>query len=630
MKKILTNNILRILALFIVFVLYGLAVPSRISDAEKKQFIKEFKFKSIPLYQPEEIANKVRAVHSQYEKISAWISAVGAAVTVADTDNDRKYNDLIHVDPRYDKVIVSPAPQTGSRYLPYTIEPQILPYDKETTAPMGVLTNDFNGDGLSDILVYYWGRTPIIFLKNKAGYTELELSKNVERWFTNAATLADFDGDGNTDILITNYFPDGSRVLDKKAMDSGQTMQHSMSRAFNGGTNHFFLFKDIVNNQPVFVEDKNWEKGIRNPKDWTLAVGSVDFNGDLLPEVYLANDFGPDKLLLNQSSPGQLKFKELHGERGLTTIASSVLGKDSFKGMGVGLGDMNNDGLMDIYVSNIADEYALHESHFAFINTGETEKYSQGIAPFIDEGEQLGVSRSSWGWDSKLGDFNNDGTLEAIQATGFLKGKIDRWPELQELALGNDELLALPGMWPKFQPGDDLSGHDHNPFFVKSNSGKFYDLASEIGIGKGQVTRGIATGDMDYDGDLDFAVANQWERSYYYQNNYSGDKKSLGLQIFFPIDTLLEDVLINPKNTPKTRPAIGTIVKLYHGEQLAQINFVDGGNGHSGVNSKDVFFGLDKQTDDVKIEIHYLNKLGEPLQKQLSLTSGWHTIVLPF
>ncbi len=79
-----------------------------------------------------------------------------------------------------------------------------------------------------------------------------------------------------------------------------------------------------------------------------------------------------------------------------------------------------------------------------FLSTGDPELMKRGIAPYVDQSEPLGLSRSGWGWDAKLADFDNDGVLEALQAVGFVKGQADRWPELQELAMGNDEFLAGP------------------------------------------------------------------------------------------------------------------------------------------------------------------------------------------
>jgi len=618
---------MKIPALIIVYGCYLLAQPEKLNNAEKDKITSEFSFARFTLPVPTGEVKEIRDVHPQYKDIPAWISSVGAAVTMTDLNGDGYNNDIIWVDPRYDKVLISSIEGIRKKALPIVLAIKKLPYDRKTMAPMGTLTFDFNEDGLNDILVYYWGRTPVIFLKGKNGYTETELTNSGQRWFTNAATLADFDGDGHVDILIANYFPDGARVLDQHAQDNQQTMQHSMSRANNGGDNHFFLYAGKKQGSPVYKEDLNWSQNIKNAQDWTLGVAAADFTGDLLPEIYFANDFGPDKFLLNQSSPGKLKFKMLYGEKKLTTTSSSVVGKDSYKGMGAGIGDMNNDGLLDLYVSNIADEYALEESHFAFINTGKYDQFEKGVAPFVNKSEELGLSRSSWGWESKLADFNNDGVLEAIQATGFMKGNVDRWPELQELALGNDNLLRNPASWPNFKLGDNLSGNTHNYFFVKSKSGRFFDIAEDIGIADNQISRGIAIGDVDNDGDLDFVVANQWEDSYFYENKHKRKNDFLLLKIFHPAGH--SELKVDPAEKMHLQPAIGAIVNLYEGKKLLQKSFVDGGNGHSGVNSKDVFFGFKDSAKELYTEILYLDKKGKKRSVKIQLNSGVHTIILP-
>src|SRR5207237_10720415 len=121
------------------------------------------------------------------------------------------------------------------------------------TAPMGCLPGDFNEDGLKDILVYYWGRTPIVFLRQQGtgsqtpsltgnSYVRRELIPAGERWYTNAATLADLDGDGHVDLIIGHYFQDNARILDANAPGREQ-MQDSMSRAYNGGRHPLLLLK---------------------------------------------------------------------------------------------------------------------------------------------------------------------------------------------------------------------------------------------------------------------------------------------------------------------------------------------------------------------------------------------------
>src|SRR5919204_3607460 len=269
-------------------------------------------------------------------------------------------------------------------------------------------------------------------------------------------------------------------------------------------------------------------------RSWTLAVGAADLDDDLLPEIYFANDFGPDRLLHNLSTPGHLRFRLLEGEQGWRTPHSKVLGRDSFKGMGVDFGDVNGDGLLDIYVSNIADEYALEESHFVWVNTGRTELMKKGVAPFVDRSEELGLARSGWGWDARLVDFDNDGVPEAVQATGFVRGGTNRWPELQEVAMTNDQLQGSLRIWPRFQPGDDLSGHGHDPFFVRAADGRYYDLAADLNLDQPQITRGVAVADVDGDGRLDFALANQWMPSYLYLNRSRQAGSFLGLNLLLP------------------------------------------------------------------------------------------------
>jgi enediyne biosynthesis protein E4 len=638
----------RFVAIILILALYGLARLPELSFAERARLAARFSFVQSPL--PElagQSSRSVRAVHPSLERISAWVSSVGASVALNDIDGDGLSNDVCYVDTRTDRVLIAPAPGTPARYQPFTLDPKLMPYDAAMTAPMGCLPADLNEDGSMDILVYYWGRTPIAFLNTKRDvaskqelssdrYAPREVIPKGGRWYTNAATMADLDGDGHADLIVGNYFQDDAQILDANASNSQQQMQHSMSRAFNGGRNRLLLWSGATSGAEPSVQFKEVE-GILSEqvaRSWTLAVGAADLDGDLLPEIYFANDFGPDRLLHNRSKPGALHFVLLEGAKTLTTPNSKVLGRDSFKGMGVDFGDLNGDGLLDIYVSNIADQYALEESHFVFLSTGETDLMRKGIAPYVDASESLGLSRSGWGWDTRLGDFDNDGILEALQATGFVRGAVNRWPELHELAMGNDQLLHDPRSWPLFHPGDDLSGHNHNPFFVRAQDGRYYDLARDLGLDKLQVSRGIATADVDGDGRLDFTVANQWDTSYFYHNESAHAGSFLGLHLLLPL---------HPEETAKTsvhsghpginvtgRPAIGASATVYLPDGRRLVAQVDGGNGHSGKRSPDLHFGLGQLSSNktLPVELRWRDTNGQTHQDTLQLSPGWYTVLL--
>ena len=329
-----------LVAVVIIVILYNSAQLPEISPEERQQLAQRFKFSQLVLAEvPGPEKQTRRPVNPHAEHISGWISTVGAAVALNDLDGDGLANDICRIETRTNQVIVAPVPGTGHRYQPLTLSAApLLSYDDKTMAPMGCLPADLNEDNRMDVLVYYWGRTPVAFLQSDKPmeYQPVEIVTEIERWFTNAATTADLDGDGHLDLIIANYFQDGARILDVKA-ETRDEMQHSMSRAYNAGGTYFFLGEPVEQEEKLTVHFRriNGSEVLEQPINyaWTLAVAAADLDGDLLPELYFANDFGPDRLLHNRSTPGQLNFARLEGKRGFTMPASKVVGKDSFKGM---------------------------------------------------------------------------------------------------------------------------------------------------------------------------------------------------------------------------------------------------------------------------------------------------------
>jgi hypothetical protein len=583
-----------------------------------------------------------RLVHPSLKRVSAFVSTVGAAVALNDLDGDGISNDACYIDTRTDQIIITPVPGTGNRYASFALVQEPF-FDRNRMAPLGVLLSDVTEDGHVDVIVYYAGRTPLLFLwqaSTPPERTSIDVSNYVVRdifpkeiWMTGSATTADLDGDGHLDLIFTNYFKDGSDLYNP-AGDGTISMPQSFSHAANGGGERIYRWTSSTSGDTPNVTYEEVPDALPDGVGggWGLAVGACDLDGDLLPELYVAHDFGPDRLFWNRSTRGQIRFALLEGRRQFAAPKSYVLGRDSFKSMGVDFADLNDDGIPDIYVSNITEPKGLEESQMLFMSYGDVREMQEGIAPYVNRSEALGLSDSGWAWDAKLDDFDNDGIPEALQATGFIKGPTNHWPEIQELATANDVLISsVSTSWPKIEQGADLAGDNRNPFFVRVGD-HYVNIAKEIGFGEDYVSRGIAIGDVDLDGSLDLIVSNMWGPASYYHNKHPVSGSSLSLNLLLPVFRQNSGETIVYQGKQRTwipgRAAVGAAVTVTLPDGRVLTRQVDGGNGHSGKRSPDIHFGLGDFQGTVKVKIRWRDPQGQIHQEFLNLKPDRYTLLL--
>jgi hypothetical protein len=159
-----------------------------------------------------------------------------------------------------------------------------------------------------------------------------------------------------------------------------------------------------------------------------------------------------------------------------------------------------------------------------------------------------------------------------------------------------------------------LSGNDTNPFFVRAHDGRYYDLAEDLHMAEPMVSRGLAIADVDGDGRLDFACADQWEPSLFFHNEAPHPGEFIGLR------------LLKGKGTP----AIGAVATVILADGRMLVGQCDGGSGHSGRRSPEIHFGLGAlgKTKVAQVEIKWRNRNGKVEEMKLPLAVGWHTINL--
>ena len=619
------------------------ANPPATADLSQVQFPYAFSRSSLPEV-PGPERRSYRPMHPDFSNIAAFMSTLGAGAALTDIDGDGLPNDVCYVDTITDQVIVAPAPGTGDRYKPFALNANLRTplFTRSTMGPMGCVPADVDEDGRTDLLVYYAGRTPILFLSRPASDGDPPSAKNFvpvdiipggDIWVTGSAAFGDLDGTGHLDLIVGNYFQDGSDILNTAGKEHVY-LPNSLSTADNGGGMRIYrcLPKMVGSESSVGCSEVADALPPGLMKGWILAVGTQDLDRDLYPEIYVANDFGPDQLLWNRSTPGHIKFDLVKGPLSPFERTQNSLGRDSFKGMGVDFADLNGDGIPDIGVSSIS-EHELMESHQVFVSAGRLDSFARGVAPYIERGEELGLQWSGWAWDIKFADFNNKGWPDVVQATGFLKGTVSRWPEIQEISIANDLVLPVAHIgWPWLMPGDDVAGNDQNPFYVRTTErGRFADISKQIGFGEDQVSRGIAIADVDGSGKLDMVVANMWGTSTFYHNECSPCGKALELSVRLPVsaepDAKTTVLPGYPVKSLHTRPAINASVEVTTQSGKHLIAQVDGGNGHSGKRSPDLHFGLGDETTPVTVDIKWRAD-GQARHQTLQLKPGWHTVIL--
>jgi enediyne biosynthesis protein E4 len=419
-----------------------------------------------------------------------------------------------------------------------------------------VTVGDYNNDGFEDIFITYFGSNVLYRNNGNGTFTDVTkqagLAREGTHW-SSACTFIDYNRDGHLDLFVGHY---AHLDLATTPAPGANEYCRQMDLPVFCGPHYFQPVAPILyrNNGDGTFRDVSEASGIASSKG-TRAMTAIaaDFDNDGWPDLYVSCDGAPSLLFRNQHDG---TFREEGLGRGV------ALSEDGFAqaGMGIGIGDYNLDGSLDIFKTHYSGD-----TNILYRNNG------QGNFDDLTSGAGLVVETRYIGWGAGMVDLDNDGLPDLYAVTG------GTYPGLAK------ELPQYPWKTPRF-------------VFRNLGNGKFEELIEEAGpgIAAQHCSRGSAYGDFDNDGDVDIVVVNLNEPPSLLRNDLRGNRHWLKVRLI---------------GVQSNRSAIGSRVTARYGDRV-QAQEVLAQSSFYSVDDKRLHFGLG-DVDRADLTVRWTNGLIE-------------------
>jgi hypothetical protein len=503
-------------------------------------------------------AHANRVFENDYAHIMSGYTALGAAVAVADFDGDG-FDDIFVTDSAADGRNRLYRNNGDFTFTDVAEAAGVAAGNDATNASANALWFDYNNDGRPDLFVVRFGRSQLFENLGDGRFREVTESAGLTAYANAIAAIAfDYNRNGFLDLFIGCYF----QPVNIFNPETPRFFPESFETANNGGG--VIAYR---NNGDGTFTDVTGAIGL-SQSGWVLDIGHADANNNGWDDLFVAVDFGTDRYFVNEGG----RFVDR---------SESAIGIDTKKGMNAEWGDYDNDGLLDIYVTNITTDF-LREGNFLWRNNGDHT--------FTDVALETGTWDTGWGWGGKFFDYDNDGWLDLYVLNGWVSAGPDSYvPDIFEMIIQPGIDLADLRNWPPMG-NKSLSGYERNRLFHNVDGTRFEDHAARHGLDSIRDGRGMGIADFDNDGRLDIFVANANNLPTLYRNvmPWPGDGAHW-------IQLVLE-------GTTSNRGAVGAQVRVQGGGQT-YLRFVDGGNSFAGQSSARVHVGLGtaQQVDSVEV-----------------------------
>jgi hypothetical protein len=470
-----------------------------------------------------------------------FIEPLGRGIALFDYDNDGDL-DIYFVNGCDLPGATSPIPPKNmlyrnddEKYIDVTADASV----GDTGYGLGCCVGDYNNDGFVDLYVTNYAKNVLYHNNGDGSFRDVTDQAGVGGdQLSSGCAFLDYDADGHLDLYVVNYV---QFDVDTNPECTRQGVPvYCTPEAFEGEADRLYR-----NNGNGTFTDVTQKAGITAPPGKGLGVvcGDVDNDGDI--DIFVANDTTPNLLYLNN---GDGTFTE---DALFAGVALSEEGR-AYSGMGANLGDFDNDGFLDIVITNFQDQVnsIYQNAQGGFFNdvsfaTGVGEK----SLPYL-----------AWGVD--FVDFDNDGWLDLFVANGHL----------------DDNIAEIDPVGTYKQP---------NQIFWNSQGGTFQ--GEKVGVPP-KVSRGAAFGDIDNDGDVDIVVANLKDTPTILRNEGGNARNWLSIRLV---------------GTHCARDAIGARVTVMAGN-LTQMREVKSGSGYLSQNDMRLHFGLGDAKQVASVTVRWI------------------------
>ncbi len=416
---------------------------------------------------------------------------------------------------------------------------------------MGCVFADYNGDGNLDLYVTNYGAN--VLYRNNGDGTFSDVTKTAgvgcELWSTGAA-FADIDGDSDLDLYVCNYVTYNLEKLEQmqeESLQSGKPVPSALNpHVFDPQDNVFYR-----NNGDGTFNDVTAEVGIAAPGGRSMQCIFSDFDNDNDLDLYVANDTSVNYVYRNA------------GNGAFTDVSNESWAADFRGSMGLAAGDYDEDGDIDLFISHWVDEEnTLYRNLFK-------EDPSSGHIRFVDESYSAMLAEVSIkliGWGTALFDYDNDGDLDIFVTNG------STFQELKQPEVLIPQVDAL---------------------YRNDGDGSFSDVSEISGITglRTHVGRGATFGDYDNDGDVDIFVVNNHAPPTLLRNDGGNRNGWLHVELI---------------GTDNNRNAIGAKVQLKTADRM-QVREVYAGESYMSANSFIAEFGVGDATQIETLQVTWLN-----------------------